>query len=152
MERKKRELYADLPKRDDPNYISEYRKKNKDRLRQKEKQRLEKLKIENPNYYKDKYDPIAAKQYRESNKKEISEKQWSKRGIIDITYEKYLLDLQTQNGKCAICNIIMTKPQTDHNHITGKYRALLCVPCNNGLGVYEKKKELFEEYLRNKDE
>ena len=41
----------------------------------------------------------------------------------------------------------MKLPQVDHDHKTGEYRGLLCVPCNNGLGVYELHKERFEKYL-----
>lgn len=48
----------------------------------------------------------------------------------------------TQQGKCAICQMpeVTThkgRPRqlsVDHDHVTGKIRALLCVACNTGLG------------------
>ena len=43
------------------------------------------------------------------------------------------------------------KLQPDHNHTTGKLRALLCMKCNIQLGVYEKNKAVFEAYLAEYD-
>ena len=91
-----------------------------------------------------------SKKWREENRHIISEKQWKQRGIIDITYSKYLQELKKQNSKCLICQKEMNNPQVDHDHNTGKYRGILCVPCNNGLGIYENKKDLFENYLKRK--
>lgn len=48
-----------------------------------------------------------------------------------------------QNGKCAVCNEPMpySKANTDHNHVTGKVRGLLCVFCNTLTGYVEKQPE-----------
>ena len=147
MERKKREIYNDLPPRSDPNYMKMYNEKNKNRIKELVRNwHNEKVK-ENPNYYKEIYDPIKSAEYRKNNIAILSEKQWIKRGIINISYVKYLKELKKQNGKCKICDNVLTKPQVDHDHKTGKYRALLCIPCNSGLGIYEINKEKFEMYL-----
>jgi hypothetical protein len=61
--------------------------------------------------------------------------------------------LKAQNGKCAICydNIYLRSPTqqqsvcTDHNHKTGRTRALLCKSCNTKVGRVEMKHE--EEIL-----
>ncbi len=50
-----------------------------------------------------------------------------------------------QDGKCAICGSLETRMQrsrlrrlsVDHDHVTGKIRALLCGACNSGLGSFE---------------
>ncbi|MEX2551612.1 MAG: endonuclease VII domain-containing protein [Actinomycetota bacterium] len=44
--------------------------------------------------------------------------------------------IQNQNGKCALC---LTKPakHLDHDHGSGKVRAVLCFSCNRGLGKFE---------------
>lgn len=39
-----------------------------------------------------------------------------------------------QEGKCAICRSFLAKPVIDHSHATGKFRALLCLNCNTGIG------------------
>ena len=53
-----------------------------------------------------------------------------------ITPEQYDSMLGNQQGKCAVCDIIMTNIHVDHCHITGKVRGLLCINCNHGLGKF----------------
>lgn len=57
-----------------------------------------------------------------------------------ISYEQYLMMLETQGSKCAIstCSTLdgdnKRKLHIDHCHVTGKVRALLCSHCNTVLG------------------
>lgn len=148
MERKKRQIHGDLPPRSDPNYMKMYNLKNKERIKELNKNWLQNKIKSNPNYYKEKYNQEYQLQYYKENIKKISEQSWEKYGITNMTYEFYLEELEKQKGLCKICNREMKKPQVDHDHNTGNYRALLCVPCNNQLGVYENKKKLFEIYLK----
>lgn len=58
--------------------------------------------------------------------------------------DQYIEMLEAQDHKCAICG----QPETmvkrgkklhmavDHDHATGKVRALLCHSCNTGLGKF----------------
>ncbi len=74
-------------------------------------------------------------------------------GLTLKQYEKMVWD---QDGLCAICG----EPQReswgrylhlDHDHETGKVRALLCAPCNMGIGHFEDDTERMEqaiEYLK----
>ncbi len=56
--------------------------------------------------------------------------------------------VENQKGLCEICQ---EQPKSgkqlcvDHNHITGKVRAMLCDRCNRFLGMFEKNKELFKK-------
>ena len=145
----RKRLYPDLPERSHPDYMRLYAEKNRERLSERGKE-IRKNKLEqNPNYYKEQYQKYEEthKEWRKNNKHLVSEKQWKQRGIVDMTYDKFLSELEKQEGKCAICKIDMTSPQVDHDHRTGHYRGILCIPCNNGLGVYEKKKDMFQNYL-----
>lgn len=84
--------------------------------------------IANPNYWKD---------VRLRSKYGIT------LGMFDEMYA-------AQKGLCAICR----KRQgtaVDHNHLTGKIRGLLCVPCNAGLGNFKENTEWLQnamEYLK----
>ncbi len=55
-----------------------------------------------------------------------------------ITAEDYDRMYNEQQGRCAICgkhqSELKRKLHVDHNHITGKVRGLLCMPCNSLLG------------------
>ena len=48
--------------------------------------------------------------------------------------------LKLQGGLCAICTMPMVPGKgthIDHDHKTGTVRALLCGPCNQGLGNFK---------------
>lgn len=55
---------------------------------------------------------------------------------------------ESQNGKCALCNknVLMFDRRKsysgyiDHDHQTGKVRAILCHPCNTSIGYLEREK------------
>ena len=127
-----------------------YKQKNRDRLNELARQKNSECLENNPDFWKERYDPIKSSEYRKKNKSIISEKQWKSRGIVDMSYERYLSELTNQQGNCKICNKKMKVPHVDHDHITGKYRGLLCVSCNNGLGIYEKNRNVFDDYLKGK--
>ena len=55
-----------------------------------------------------------------------------------ITIEQYDLILEQQNGGCAICGQPCATGRflaVDHDHATGKVRALLCKNCNTAIGL-----------------
>lgn len=55
-----------------------------------------------------------------------------------ITKELYDEMFKRQDGKCPICNICLEKEiHTDHDHLTGKVRGILCGKCNKGLGQFD---------------
>ena len=68
-----------------------------------------------------------------------------------ITLDQYEDMFEGQGGACFICEALPTerrKLAVDHCHTTGRVRALLCHTCNNHLGIYEKYRDRFEDYLR----
>jgi Recombination endonuclease VII len=62
-----------------------------------------------------------------------------------VTVEWYLKRLKKQENVCAICgqpetatrNGKVKRLAVDHNHATGEARSLLCMVCNQALGVIE---------------
>ena len=70
----------------------------------------------------------------------------------NMTPEEYEQRVKDQNNLCALCgrperhiNYITKKIQAlsvDHNHDTGKNRALLCQDCNRGIGIFDESEEL----------
>ena len=74
--------------------------------------------------------------------------------MYGITMKDYELMLNTQNGRCIICERDFMENKTkiciDHNHVTGKVRGLLCNSCNIFIGFLEGKELLYnkaKEYL-----
>jgi hypothetical protein len=77
-----------------------------------------------------------------------------------ITMEQFTKMISDQDSKCAICNVdlVIANPSKDkvntmhidHDHNTGKIRALLCKGCNVGLGFFKDNQERLQkaaEYL-----
>lgn len=56
--------------------------------------------------------------------------------VYGITIEQRDDILKKQNGICAICKVKLAT-DTDHNHITGRVRGMLCNTCNTGLGSFQ---------------
>ncbi len=53
-----------------------------------------------------------------------------------LTSDQVAARLQQQGGKCAICGVAQAKWHGDHDHVTGKFRSVLCSKCNMGLGLF----------------
>lgn len=70
---------------------------------------------------------------------------------LGITPEIWYSMYDRQQGCCAICgkhqSNFKRKLDVDHNHTTGKVRALLCSSCNKNVGVYEQHAEKLAKYL-----
>lgn len=66
----------------------------------------------------------------------------------NITYEQYARIAEAQRQVCAICGQPNKTAKSDrlfvdHNHTTGRLRALLCHACNAGLGYFREEPALF---------
>jgi hypothetical protein len=71
--------------------------------------------------------------------------------LYGISQQNYDLMFAAQEGKCAICKRGTRRLGVDHCHKTGKVRGLLCVACNNALGLLQESEELLQvsiQYLR----
>lgn len=62
-----------------------------------------------------------------------------------ISYDEYIEMVEAQGGVCAICGNGCSSGRrlaVDHDHETGRIRALLCGNCNKGLGNFQENEEL----------
>ena len=77
------------------------------------------------------YTPASKKWHREYHIK-------SKYGLTPKQHKQMYL---AQNGCCDLCGkpVEYSKVHTDHDHITGKVRGLLCVSCNLGMSFVDNK-------------
>lgn len=53
-----------------------------------------------------------------------------------ISLEDWEKMYDAQGGLCAICRYNRAR-DVDHSHLTKKVRALLCNPCNQGIGLFD---------------
>ena len=102
-------------------------------------------------------DPVTALQ----RKREYKQRWYRKRKEVEPDYEiKRLYGINQENwqamfdnqgGCCKICGRHQTELKhvlhVDHNHTTGKVRALLCRSCNFNVGIYEAWNIKIKEYL-----
>lgn len=100
-----------------------WRAANRERIRQYEKSRRER-------------DPTqaraAAKRWYEKTKaarRAVLRSRWH-----GLTGEQVAARLAAQGGVCAICRNTARRWAGDHDHYTGRFRAVLCSPCNVGIG------------------
>jgi hypothetical protein len=61
----------------------------------------------------------------------------SKAKRYGLSLEEYCLMVLRQKGRCAICDAEGDVLCLDHDHSTGKLRALLCHRCNTRLACLE---------------
>lgn len=73
----------------------------------------------------------------------------------NLSLEERISLLREQEGACAICHIPLNPfgnyTHTDHDHLTGKVRGILCTNCNRGLGHFKDNMKFLENavnYLR----
>lgn len=78
---------------------------------------------------------------RESNRRQKLQR------LYGLTPDAYAAMLSKQDDKCAICKSTVDRLHVDHDHTTGKVRALLCLPCNGGLAWVERIQRSDDEWL-----
>lgn len=87
---------------------------------------------------------IAARhrRYKKENREKVATQQrFRKFGLSQGDWEKLKSD---QKGVCAICKSDPKGKEfcVDHDHITGKVRALLCGKCNSAIGLLSDSSDL----------
>jgi hypothetical protein len=73
------------------------------------------------------------------------------RNKFGLTPEEYEAILESQGGVCALCDAAPTPGislHVDHDHGTGEIRGLLCMRCNNALGLFREDPHLLRRAAR----
>jgi hypothetical protein len=93
-------------------------------------------------YNAERYDPVRNRELKLASK-------------YGITSEEFETQLRRQNGRCAVCKIILRigiedyrasdSAVVDHDHSKGFLRGILCNHCNRDLGRVGDDRETFEE-------
>jgi hypothetical protein len=114
----------------------------------------EKETIRKQRYYKNNAESIKEKVAKHNKLNPEKRKLVVKKSFIKckygIIYEDYLSMHREQEYRCKICKRHADEFKkglvVDHDHKTGKVRALLCTNCNSQLHVLENK-ELYDKYM-----
>jgi hypothetical protein len=86
--------------------------------------------------------------YKESGKKKLSDRRSHLERKFGLTQGEYDELLALQDGGCAICGELpgqLVSLHVDHDHVTGEVRGILCVRCNNALGLFREDPDLLTE-------
>lgn len=149
----------------DPEKNREARRRYKatDKAKLKAKLRRDERKANDPEYvanlraiekaYRDRYpDRVKAKNARSYEAQRMNRRESQLRALYGIGHADYERMLAEQNGQCAICGA--SSPGrgdryfcVDHDHTTGKVRAILCDFCNNGLGRFRDDVDLLRKAI-----
>lgn len=95
---------------------------------------------EHPKRAKENYNNWKANNPENKKKADHSSgRKWRLKSTYGITENDFRSMFEKQNGRCKICNSDNNgkRLHIDHNHTTGKVRALLCSKCNHGLGLFQ---------------
>jgi len=82
------------------------------------------------------------------------DRRYSLKRPYGISLEEYEEMLKVQDSKCAICGTFNTGKKgtwnlcVDHDHKTGKIRALLCNKCNRGIGLLQDSIPLLKKAIK----
>jgi hypothetical protein len=96
------------------------------------------------------------REYKESGRKAIADRKSYLKRTYGLTVEQYEAMLDAQGGVCFICRETPgdLPLHVDHDHASGGLRKLLCIRCNNALGLFQESPQLFQaaaDYLRARD-
>jgi hypothetical protein len=96
------------------------------------------------------------REFAATGRKAIADRKSHLKRKYGLTPQQYDAMLAAQGGVCLICR---EKPgdlplHVDHDHATGEVRGLLCIRCNNAIGLFQESQDLFQaaaNYLAERD-
>ena len=73
--------------------------------------------------------------YKKTPAGKVADRNWRLKKRYYVNGATWDSMFKKQNGVCALCNERPVK-HTDHCHVSGRLRELLCQKCNMGLGMF----------------
>lgn len=74
---------------------------------------------------------------------------WKLSKKYGITVEDYRETFERQGKACAIClRTEFTRLDVDHDHASGKFRGLLCINCNLGIGLLREDTDIIQRAVK----
>ncbi len=142
------ESVAQDPKERRRQVVARYRAANKEKIRASKRR-----------YREANHEKVCAQErkYAADNREKRREKRLATHllNTYGLTLEDVQAAWDAQGGKCGICQVPMLPSGkqsrsvcVDHDHLTGKFRELLCRKCNRALGMYENQRDGIDAYLR----
>lgn len=96
-------------------------------------------------------DRVKASQDRNRDRRNAQMREIHLRNKFGLTPGEYDAILEAQGGVCALCESPPTPGislHVDHDHGTGEVRGLLCMRCNNALGLFREDPDLLKRAAR----
>jgi len=97
-----------------------------------------------PNFRAAKIEQATKNYAANPERKKLQSRKSALKRFFNLTPEEYQALVIAQNGVCAICKRAPDAAEkrrknlcVDHDHKTGKKRALLCHPCNVAIGLLQ---------------
>lgn len=157
---------SDIQTYDHKAYCREYYQKNKEILKERNKQRYkdnrelilsknreyqkrnkEQIYKQGRTYYGQNKDKILGKQkeYRKNHKELFKVKDFKKHCRLNykLTDQQILYIMENRSGYCPICNKYCEVLCVDHDHNTMKFRGLICDTCNKGIGLLKEDIDIY---------
>lgn len=81
-----------------------------------------------------------------------NQRAWGLATTFNMSWPTYLGLIAQCNGSCQLCHQpcnVHACLSTDHDHVTGLFRGLLCNVCNTLLGIWEKHPDRFQSFILN---
>jgi hypothetical protein len=147
--------YGISQKDDKAEYLRRWKEANKDKVSEHGKRTYSKHHdervLKNREYYNKNREEIQEKVREKRKEDPLRYKEHNLRSDHDMSLKAFVGLFMSQDCRCAICQTPFQNYQSacvDHDHQSGKIRALLCSKCNMAIGLFQDDFRIVREAAR----